>query len=102
MALAMTRNTTTRWGWPSKTLHWIGALIVLILITHGWWMTHVTPLQERLVNFRWHAALGYDLLALTIVRLLWRWTNPVPAPPADLKPWERLGARVGQKSRVCT
>jgi cytochrome b561 len=37
-------------------------------------------------------------LALTVLRLLWRWFNPVPELPADLKPWERAAARVGHVS----
>ena len=36
----MIRNTTTQWGWPAKVLHWIGAGAILILLVHGWWMTH--------------------------------------------------------------
>lgn len=90
----MTRNSTTQWGWPAKLLHWIGALMILLLLVHGWWMTHLTPRPERLANYAGHAALGYDLLAIVILRLLWRWLNPVPALPVDLKPWERLGARL--------
>lgn len=35
---------------------------------------------------------------LTVLRLLWRWFNPVPELPADLKPWERAAARVGHVS----
>ena len=33
-----------------------------------------------------------------MLRLLWRWFNPVPELPADLKPWERVAARVGHVS----
>lgn len=92
---AMTFNSTTAWGWPAKALHWIGAVIILLLLVHGWWMTHMTPRPERLAHYAWHSALGYDLLALVILRLLWRWLNPVPELPADLKPWERIAAHVG-------
>ena len=35
------------------------------------------------------------MLALIILRLLWRWLNPVPKLPADLRPWERVAAHVG-------
>ena len=91
----MFRNSAVEWGWPAKALHWIGALAILVLLGHGWWMTHMVARPERLANYTWHAALGYDLLALTIVRLLWRWLNPVPALPADTKPWERLAAHGG-------
>lgn len=94
----MTFNSATTWGWPAKVLHWIGAAIILVLLAHGWWMTHMTPRPDRLANYAWHAALGYDLLALIVLRVLWRWFNPVPELPADLKRWERVAARVGHVS----
>lgn len=94
----MTFNTATTWGWPAKTLHWVCAAIILLLLGHGWWMTHLTPRPDRLANYAGHSALGYDLLALITVRLLWRWLNPVPELPADLKPWERAAAHAGHVS----
>ena len=50
---------------------------------------------DRLAHYAGHAALGYDFLALLILRLLWRWTHAVPALPADLATWERLSAQAG-------
>jgi len=90
----MVRNSTTGWGWPAILLHWLGAIAILILLIHGWWMVHIAP-PPRATNYAWHAALGYDLLALVLLRLLWRWVNPVPALPNDLKPWEQWAARLG-------
>jgi cytochrome b561 len=86
------KNTTESWGWPAKLLHWIGAAAILILLVHGWWMTHLVPRPDRIANYAWHSALGFDALALMVLRLLWRWANPVPAQPAESKPWERLAA----------
>jgi len=89
----MTRNSTSDWGWPAKILHWVGAALILLLLGHGWWMTHMTPRPERLANYAGHSAMGYDLFALLILRLLWRWFNPPPELPADLQRWERIAAR---------
>jgi cytochrome b561 len=57
-------------------------------------MTHLAH-HHHLANYAWHGALGYDFLALLVVRLVWRWLNPVPSLPADLKPWERYAAHIG-------
>jgi cytochrome b561 len=89
----MIGNSTTAWGWPAKLLHWIGAILILLLLGHGWWMTHMAARPDRLANYAGHAGLGYDLLALLILRLLWRWTHAVPDLPADLERWERLTAQ---------
>jgi len=94
----MIRNTTTSWGWPAKFFHWVAAGAILLLLIHGWWMTHMTPRPERLANYAWHSALGFDLLALMVLRMMWRWTNQVPAQPQDSKPWERLAAQLGHAS----
>lgn len=89
----MIRNSTTAWGWPSIALHWLGAALIIVLLVHGWWMTHLAQRPDRLANYGLHAALGYDFLALLILRLLWRWINPVPALPGQV--WERYAAMAG-------
>ena len=91
----MVRNTLDDWGWPAKLLHWVGAVLILLLLGHGWWMTHFAPRPDRVAHYAGHAALGYDFLALLVLRLLWRLTNQVPPLPADLKPWERTAAHLG-------
>ena len=91
----MVRNTTTQWGWPAKLLHWIAALAIILLLAHGWWMTHMAARPERLAHYAGHAALGYDLLVLLVLRLLWRWANPVPAQPSESQRWERIAAQAG-------
>jgi cytochrome b561 len=91
----MVRNSTAVWGWPAKLLHWFAALIILLLLGHGWWMTHMAPRPDRLAHYAGHSALGYDLLVLLVLRLLWRWANPVPDLPGGLKRWERIAARAG-------
>ena len=53
-----------RLGWPAKGLHWMAALFILLLLAHGWWMTHMAPRPERLAHYAGHSAMGFDLLAL--------------------------------------
>jgi len=89
-------NTDDAWGVPAKAFHWVATVVILILLGHGWWMTHVIPPSPvRFANFSWHVALGYDFLALMVLRLLWRWSNRVPTLPGDTKRWERIAAHTG-------
>jgi cytochrome b561 len=91
----MIANSKFAWGWPAQLLHWIGAILILLLLGHGWWMTHMAARPERLAHYAGHAGLGYDFLVLLILRLLWRWTHVVPELPQDLQRWERIAARAG-------
>jgi cytochrome b561 len=90
----MLNNTATTWGSASKALHWIAAALILTLLVHGWIMVGL-PREMRFPNYGWHASIGYTTLALMIVRLLWRWTNAVPALAADAPRWEIVAARAG-------
>src|SRR5262245_56386864 len=90
----ITRNSKTAWGWPAKTLRWVGAVMFLILIVHGWCIAHMPLRTEPLANYACHSALVYDLFVMLVLRLLWRWLNPVPEPPGSLQPWERVAARL--------
>jgi cytochrome b561 len=64
MTPAYTRTTVA--------LHWIVAALVITAIALGWVMTELTfsPLKLRLFN--WHKWIGVTVLALIIVRSLWR------------------------------
>jgi len=87
----MIRNSPAAWGWPAIALHWVGAALIIVLLAHGWWMTHLAARPDRLANYGLHAALGYDFLALLVLRLLWRWINPVPV--LEGQAWERHAAK---------
>src|SRR5215470_6460933 len=90
----MIRNTTTSWGAVSQLFHWIAGGLILILLIHGWWMVTVPPREVRFEHYGWHASIGYGLLALMILRLLWRSSNAVPDLLPPVPAWERLAARV--------
>jgi cytochrome b561 len=49
-------------------------------------------LQNVLYNV--HKTTGLTILILAVIRLGWRWANPVPALPADLPRWQAGIARL--------
>jgi len=88
------RNTTRSWGSLSKALHWI---IVLLIINQWVIAERAADLPKGPALFAalwWHKSLGITILMLAVLRLVWRWMNPVPDLTAETKPWERVLAKV--------
>lgn len=87
------RNTRERWGAVSQLLHWL--IVALIALQAALGLTGLLlPLGvEKLATLARHKSIGITILGLATLRLLWRWINPTPALPANLKPHERFLAR---------
>lgn len=88
-------NTDSSWGAPAKLLHWVIAALIAAQFALGWLAAgwRLSPLKLNL--FVWHKSLGMLVLALVVLRLLWRLANPTtPALPADTPAWERAAARL--------
>ena len=86
------RNTPTAWGSVARLFHWLSALLVLFLTGYGGWMTHLAARAGRLQLYQLHSVIGWYLLLLIALRLVWRAANPRPALPADLPRWESVTA----------
>ncbi len=82
----------------SKLFHWLIALAVLGMICIGWWMTGLPLGLLKLEVYAWHKWIGLGVLALTMLRLLWRWRSPPPPLPDTIAPWERKLAPVVHRS----
>lgn len=48
---------------------------------------------RAIIAFQLHKSLGLSVLALSLVRLIWRLLHPAPAPPPTMAPWERRAAQ---------
>jgi cytochrome b561 len=77
------RNTTERWGHLSIALHWVTVVLILSLVTVGFVMDLM------------HKSFGLTVLALTALRLGWRFVQPTPALPDGTPVWQRWAARGG-------
>lgn len=75
------RNTEQHWGWPSKLLHWLTALLILIQIPLGYYADDLQRSPLKLELFGWHKSLGMVILMLAIMRLLWRMAGSIPTLP---------------------
>jgi cytochrome b561 len=88
----MIRNTTSSWGSVARAFHWILGLTIIGMLAFGWWMNHFPARPDRFFYRNIHADIGYVVLLLTLLRLIWRTMNPTPALPADTPRWQRVAA----------
>ena len=75
-------------------LHWLIALIVILVFAWGWWMQEIPklPVGPRVNAFNLHKSVGMTILALMVLRVLWRLGHPPPALPA-MPNWQTHTAR---------
>jgi len=88
------RNTTRSWGALTKALHWIIVILIIaqFLIASR---AHSLPRGPALIEaWGWHKSIGMTIFMLAVIRLVWRWMNPVPDLSAEIQPWERTLAKI--------
>jgi cytochrome b561 len=90
----MTGNSAERWGSVQIGLHWLIAGLLVVQLLAGWLMTDASPGPFQNFLYTLHKNVGLIVLILAVIRLGWRWANPVPELPVDLPPWQATAARV--------
>jgi cytochrome b561 len=86
-------NTAVAWGPVSKSLHWL----VVFLIIAQWVVAKYAaaqPLAGKIPPLTLHKSLGISILAITLVRLVWRWLSPGPSNRHSVRSWELTVARL--------
>jgi cytochrome b561 len=90
----MIRNTISSWGSVARWFHWLLAAMIIGMLAFGWWMNHFPARPDRFFYRSIHADIGYVVLLLMLVRLIWRVANPTPALPAGTPRWQRVAAQI--------
>lgn len=98
MASAATRSAgrgdagaARRYSLVAIGFHWLIAALILLNLYLGWRMNRIAGL-DKFALFQWHKSVGITVLALSVLRLLWRLGHPAPPYPASMKRWERASA----------
>lgn len=90
------KNSTSRYGLLSISLHWLVALAVFGLFGLGLWMTdlsYYSTWYHKAPNL--HKSIGVIVLILMMVRVIWRFISPPPAAIATHSSAIKLLSKLG-------
>lgn len=95
-----TARSDTRYTSVAMILHWVIAAAILFQLASGWWMHEAGDEGGTFIFilFQVHKTAGITVLALTLMRIVWRLAHPTPPLPAGMSLFERLaahGAHIG-------
>jgi len=90
----MSLKTGNRYTGTAKSLHWTILALLIGQYIFAWAMPHIgrdTPVNTPISL---HFTFGITILAVAIVRLVWRATHGEPAPLDGIPRWQTTSARI--------
>ena len=73
-----------------RAFHWGSAVILAGMYALAWTAGAIGPGQLGVRLFDLHRSFGVVLIALVVLRLVWRLTHPLPPLPETVTSWERI------------
>lgn len=90
----MTGKITEAYGCVARFLHWGIALMIVVLLGVGLYMSDLEASPFKFTLYGMHKSFGVLVLGLMVFRLFWRvFVSPAPASMASHAPWERMLSR---------
>ncbi|MGA8706062.1 MAG: cytochrome b/b6 domain-containing protein [Steroidobacteraceae bacterium] len=87
----MSLTSSRRYSAVAIALHWAIAAFIIFNLSLGFFMEGFPkPLKDIVVPL--HISSGMTVLALTLVRILWRLSHRPPPLHPEIPPWERAAA----------
>lgn len=80
-----------KYSMTAKAFHWIIVALIAIQLPLGWLMPDIKRGMTPGSAMSLHISIGITILALIVLRFLWRLTHPV-APESYLPAWQRVSS----------
>ncbi|MDO8400139.1 MAG: cytochrome b [Bradyrhizobium sp.] len=88
------KSTIDRYGSMAVSIHWLSAILVLVLIVLGFRAAGTADPVAKAALLRLHLPIGIAVLVLTALRIVWWWRfDRKPDPIAGSPPWQERAAQ---------
>lgn len=82
-----------RYTKTAMLLHWLTALLIVAAFAMGLYMTSIPGFSPtKLKYFSWHKWAGVTVLAIAVLRVLWRTFNKPPPHIDPIPAWQHFAA----------
>jgi cytochrome b561 len=88
------QDVPTRYGAVAQLLHWVVAALIVTQFTLAWLADDLPIGARKLALLARHKSFGMTILALAILRLLWRLKAAAPPLPAGMTRLEQALAKI--------
>ncbi len=78
----------------AKSLHWLIVILLIAQFTFAWTMPHIGRNTPVTTLISLHFTFGVIILAVALIRLLFRLTRGVPEPEAGIPGWQENSAQI--------
>jgi cytochrome b561 len=94
MSVSVPISTPESYTVVAKVLHWLIVLLVIVQFLSAWLAPGVRGDQSPGFLISIHMSFGITIMALMLVRFLWRITHAVPSDEDDGPRWQRVTAHL--------
>lgn len=85
-------NTRYAYGLIAQALHWLVVVGISTQFLWAWRIDQADSIRAEFALVNQHKSIGMAVLALVLIRLLWRAFNRPPPFPQSMAGWDRFAA----------
>ncbi len=89
------KNTNDEYGSVAKFFHWFIGFGIVGMLIFGFLLDCIKDESLQAIAYPTHKLVGLFLLDLVILRLVWRFVSPPPAPPEGMSAFEKMLEKLG-------
>lgn len=88
------KNDESRYGAIAQFFHWAIVILIIVQYTLANQADKLPLGAAKIAVLARHKSFGITILALVLLRLIWRWMGDTPRDPPGMSRWQTLAARV--------
>jgi len=92
------KNDESRYGAVAQFFHWIIVVLIVVQYVLANQADNLPLGVAKIAVLARHKSVGITILALVLLRLIWRLMGEVPVSPPDMSRWQKQSSRISHRA----